>query len=172
MPEITIGDAKLRSSNGILTIEHVNGKDEDQDSAFSFDADAVQELVRFLTAQSQSALNRREAFRVPVFDSSGLEVQLGHNQTRIQGRVTSISMTGVFVAVSLEDRGLPVDTELEITLRFEGEQHSHAGIIRRIADGGYGIRFLDAGQNEQIDPPADIARIVMALQRQWAARQA
>jgi len=169
MIEITIGTAKLTSSNSVLTIESI----DDQESPITFDAEGVRELIRFLTSQTTSSFNRREAFRVPVFESSGLELQIRFGDQVLLGRPTSISMTGAFVSVTADDPlAIKVDQEVEATLMFEGKQHVHPSIVRRVAADGFGIGFLDAVSDGQIDPPADIARIVMALQRQWAARTA
>ncbi|MGB7347324.1 MAG: PilZ domain-containing protein [Pirellulaceae bacterium] len=167
MSEITIGDAKLKSNGGVLTIQHAC----DQQSELTFDADGVQELIRFLTSQAHSEFNRREAFRVPLFDSSGVGIRVLHKNALVQGRPTSISMTGVFIAVAPEDQiQTAKGDEVEVTISFEGRIHSHPASIRRIAPDGYGVAFLDAVKGGQVDPPADIAHVVMAMQRQWASR--
>ncbi|WP_419189889.1 PilZ domain-containing protein [Stieleria marina] len=167
MQETTIGDAILVSNKGLLTMRHV----EDESLSFVFTAEQVLELVRFLTAQTQSEFNRREAFRVPLFESSQLEVRVRSGETQIQGRPTSISMTGIFLAVSPANQvDAELEDEVEVVLQFEGAQHSHVGLIKRISNDGYGIAFLDATSLGQVDPPADIARIVMKLQREWVSR--
>ena len=62
-----------------------------------------------------------------------------------------------------------VGTEVDVTLRFAGEATRLASVVRRRAEGAYGIEFLDATNGEALTPPADLARMIARLERRWLA---
>ena len=116
--------------------------------------------------------NRRSVFRVPVFEYSGLTCQ-----TLIQGqeytvRIRNISLTGISLEIPDSQRALIAeDTEVGITLSFEGEKVVLKGIVRRMMRHAVGVLFPDCIQNENLSPPPRLVRIVMLLQRQWMSRK-
>ena len=169
MAKTTIGNVRLISDGKTLTI----ARRDQPNMAISLDSTEVEELIDFVTSLAATEFNRRDTFRVPLWDSSGLSVQIRKDETQRLVTPTNISLTGIFVELRPDDwLDLAQDDDLEVILEFEGEAQSHHGVVRRCEDNGYGISFRDSMNGEQIDPPPGVTRIVMELQRRWMAHLA
>ena len=167
MAEITIGDVQFISDGKTLTI----ARRDQPNMTMSLDKAGVEELIDFVTSLAGTEFNRRQTFRVPVWDSSGLSVQIRKDETQLSVRPTNLSLTGIFVELRPDDwLDLAQDDDLEVILDFEGETHSYRGVVRRCETNGYGLFFPESMNAEQIEPPPGITQIVMELQRRWLAR--
>ena len=169
MAEITIGEMQLVSDGNTLTI----ARRDQPDFAVCLDADGFRELLDFVTTIAGTEFNQRQTFRIPLWDSSGLSVQIRTDESQVSVKPTNISLTGIFVEVHPDDwLDLQQDADVEVTLEFEGETQTHHAIVRRREGNGYGLFFPESMKGEEIDPPPGITRIVMELQRRWMARRA
>lgn len=169
MAEITIGDAHLISDGNTLTI----GSRGQRNLTLSLDAAGVSELIDFVTSLAKTEFNRRQDFRVPIHDSSGLSAQIRKGQSLVSVMPLNLSVTGIFVELTRDDWiDFSQDDELEVILDFEGESQSHNGVVRRCADNGYGLFFPKSMKGKELAPPAELTRVVMELQRRWMARRA
>ena len=169
MAEITIGDAHLVSDGETLTI----GRRGQRDLTLSLDAAGVAELIDFVTSLATTEFNRRQDFRVPIHHSSGLSVQIRKGDRLISVTPTNISITGIFIELPRDDWiDFEQDDQMSVILEFEGEKQDHRGVVRRCADNGYGLFFPKSMKGNELDPPAELSRVVMELQRRWMTRRA
>ena len=166
MPEITIGDILLVSDGNTLEISR-RGQ---PNTSVSLNAKGVAQLYEFARLIGDEN-NRRNAFRVSLWEPCGLTVRLRSDAAEFTGQPTNISLTGVFVELSSADRGkITLGDELQVELQFQGRSTSYLGVVRRREGNGIGIFFPESMNAEQCDPPAELAQIVMELQRRWIAR--
>jgi len=93
MVEITIGDVQFISNGKTLTI----ARRDQPEMAMSLDKKGIEELIDFVTSLAETEFSRRQTFRVPVWDSSGLSVQIRKDDTQLSVRPTNVSLTGIFV---------------------------------------------------------------------------
>lgn len=166
MPDITIGDVVLVSDGKTLEMAR-----RDQPSrTVSLNAKGVAQLFEFARLIGDET-NRRNAFRVSLWESCGLTVRLRSDTAEFTGKPTNISLTGVFVEVSSDDSGnIALGDELQVELGFQGRSTSYFGVVRRREGKGIGIFFPESMHAEQCNPPAELAQMVMELQRSWIAR--
>lgn len=165
--EATIGDLRLVSDGQKLTITFRY----QPDMTVSLDRLAIDELIDYVGGLAVDEFNRRQTFRVPVWDSCGLSAQLCLGTKLLAVRATNLSLTGIFVELPPEDWvDLKVHDRLDIALRFEGRSGTYRVEVRRREGNGYGLFFLDSMRAEQIDSLPDITHVVMELQRRWLAR--
>jgi hypothetical protein len=116
--------------------------------------------------------NRRDAFRVPVVRPGDLTCCVTAGDVRFEGRPANISMTGMYVRKRASDPiDLQIGDEVEVALRSGGEFTQLAAVVRRLGRDGYGLFFPCSIKNRVIDPPPEIRRIVMELQRRWMAHR-
>ncbi|WP_182869715.1 PilZ domain-containing protein [Rhodopirellula sp. JC639] len=172
MAEITLRDLEIFYDGDTLKI---SSGDEPQKSV-TLDPATVKPLVDFVQALAppeekeakSEEENRRESFRVPIIDESGLSVTLISGKNRCVSKPTNISMTGVFVEVP-KDRSiaLDIDDELRARLSMNKSEIELDAVVRRIEPNGFGLFFPETFKGEHVDPPPIIRRIVMDLQRQW-----
>ena len=167
MTTITIGGVEFCTNGKKLTI----ARGDKKEMTLMLDQQGVDNLLDFVTSLAESEFNRRQTFRVAVWSSSGLSVQLCKNRSMIPVRPTSLSMSGIFVELAPEDWiDLALGEELEADLEYEGEKHSHRVVVRHRETNGYGLQFCAAMSAEQIDRLPEITQIVMKLQRKLLAR--
>ncbi|MEM0926998.1 MAG: PilZ domain-containing protein [Planctomycetota bacterium] len=141
----------------------------------TLDAASVGELIEFVRRiEIESRLsdepNRRESFRVPVLPSMELRCEVSTRGYRFEGKATNISMTGVYVEKQRTD---PVELQLgdraQVRLSCDGDTISLQAQVRRLGHSGYGLFFPITLKGSVIDPPPELRRIVMELQRRWMA---
>lgn len=169
MAEITIGDAHLVSDGKTLTISRQGQKG----LSLSLDAAGVAELIDFVTSLATTEFNRRQDFRVPLHNSSGLSVQIRKGDRLISVTPTNISVTGIFIELPRDDWiDFEQDDQLDVILEFEGESQSLGGVVRRCTENGYGLFFPKSMKGMELDPPAALTQVVMELQRRWMTRRA
>lgn len=167
MTKIKIGDAEFSTDGRKLTITRGNK----EAMTVALDKNGIDHLLEFVTSLAESEFNRRQTFRVAVWSSSGLLVQLRRGNELIPVRPTSLSISGIFVELAPEDWiDLAMGDELEAALEFEGETHTHRVIVRHCDSSGYGLQFSAAMSDQQIDRLPEITNIVMTLQRRLLAR--
>jgi hypothetical protein len=167
MAEVTIGEVKFFSDGNSLAM----GRVDQLGFTMFLDTEGMEELVDFLTSLVGTEFNRRQASRVPLWESCGLRVQLCVGEKQFSARPANISLTGIFVIFS-SDEGpdLRQGANVQVTLEFEGESATLQGIVCRSAECGYGLFFPEATNGDRIDPPKSLSRVVMELQRRWLTR--
>ena len=169
MADITIGDVKFRSDGRTLTI---TPRDQ-PDKAISLDRNAFEKLLDFVNTlvQSEYSYNRRQAFRVPLWEACGLKVEICTGDAKFLTRPTDVSLTGIFVEFRPEDPvSLRVNDLVDVVMTFEGHTDTFRGIVKRVERHGAGLFFARSMHAEQMSPPPEITGLVMELQRQWIAR--
>jgi hypothetical protein len=168
MAATNIGDLRVTFERGVLTITP-HGRSE---SAITLDEDGVEKLIDLVCGHDESESNQRQAFRVSLWDSSGLTTTVRHGECEIEATPKSISLSGVFVELP-DPPGieLPVGAQVEVTLELDTDHETLEAIVRRRHDSGCGLFFPASMKDEELDPPATLARIVMTLQRRWLARR-
>ncbi len=166
MAEIAIGDIQLHSDGNTLTI---SGRNQ-PDMTVCLNASEIEQLLNFVSSLAGTGSRRRQSFRVPLNESSGLKVRILTEGRLVEVIPTSLSLTGVFVVVPPNEWiDLAQGDILEVILEFENETHTYHGSVRRREVNGYGLLFTESMNGRQIEPPPDISRIVMELQRRWMA---
>jgi len=169
MADITIGDIHLISDGNTLTI---SGRHQ-PDKTVCLNSAEVEQLIDFVSSLAGTGSHRRQSFRVPLNESSGLTAQIRTSGQLIDVTPTSLSLTGVFVVLHPDHWiDLAQGDIVEVFLEFEGETHMYHGSVRRREVNGYGLFITESMNGEQIEPPPDISDIVMELQRRWMARRA
>ena len=147
-----VGDVRISADGGGLTLTTDGGQ------------------TLHLDVAGVAQLNRRKAFRVPVDTSSGLETQVMVEGEAFAAVTHDLSFTGIRLepleqgAWELHE-GQVVDVHLvlgkdSVVLRAS---------VRRIADEGFGIHFLDSIGEDGVDPIPELASIMARLERQWLA---
>ena len=166
MAEIVIDDLQIVSDGKSLTFTSL-----DQPSkAISLKLDQVEKLVNFVSSIDENEFNRRLAYRVPIFASSGVTAQIRMRTEWIHVKPVNLSLTGMFVEVSPDCAiDLIENRLLEVALEFDGEKSAYTVLVRRREDDGFGLFFTESINGEQIVPLPGIRRIVMELQRRMLA---
>ncbi|MFK7738321.1 MAG: PilZ domain-containing protein [Pirellulaceae bacterium] len=169
MPELEIGNLKLETQKRRLRI--VNQADGQEIT--TLEEEQVEELIDFIVSLSYSEFNRRRSFRVPVKDASGLLVEMEKDGKQIPVRARDISVTGICIENNFcPGDELKLEDEVVVQLEFEGNVDTIAGVVKRLEYETVGILFPDCLRGETIEPPEEIRRLVMQLQRRWIARDA
>jgi hypothetical protein len=167
MTKIMIGDVQFSTNGKELTIARGN----EQKLTLLLDQKGVENLIEFVTSLAECEFNRRQTFRVAVWSSSGLSVQIRKNKSLVSVRPTSLSISGIFVELAPDDWiDLALGDQLEVVLEFEGQKHSQRVVVRHREPNGYGLQFCASMATEQIDRLPEITQIVMKLQRSLLAR--
>lgn len=168
MAETNIGDVRVTFERGVLTITRLDRSE----STITLDEDGVEKLIDLVCGHDEAESNRRQTFRVSLWDSCGLTTTVRHGECEIEAIPTSISLSGVFVDLPepLEFE-LSVGTQVEVTLDLDTDHETLEAIVRRRRGSGCGLFFPASMSDEELDPPATFARIVMNLQRRWLARR-
>ena len=99
-----------------------------------------------------------------------LRCEISARGYRFEGKATNISMTGVYVEKHRTD---PVEFDLgdraQVSLTCDVDSISLNAQVRRLGQSGYGLFFPATLKGTVIDPPQELRRIVMELQRRWMA---
>ena len=168
MQKISIGNLQFRSDGETLTI---TARDR-PDLSFSLDRDGVEELIDYVTTLAGSAFSRRTAFRVPVWDSSGLSAVMREGQTESPVTPIDLSVTGMLARLPAEANiDASLDDHVEVTLDFEGQKSTYRAVVRRRDENTCGLLFPETIKDGELDPPDNLLRVVMELQRQWLAKR-
>ncbi|MCG8467238.1 MAG: PilZ domain-containing protein [Gemmatimonadetes bacterium] len=164
--DIRIGDVIVRDSDDRLTLQSSSRPEV----KIHFDVRGVGALFDFLRSSSVNPANRRRGFRIPLRAADGVAVVIHHRGTDLPAAPADVSLSGVLVEPEVAwPEEIRVGTEVDVTLRFAGEATRLASVVRRRAEGAYGIEFLDATNGEALTPPADLARMIARLERRWLA---
>ncbi|WP_149498424.1 PilZ domain-containing protein [Roseiconus lacunae] len=170
MAKLTLRDIELVYDGESLTICSV----ENEDARLTLDEHAVEELIHFVETiqRSKSAIpdddNRRQSFRVPILRRDDLQVLIHFRGMEFEGRPENVSMTGVFIKASDRDPvQFQIGDEARLVLTCNDESIEMKGVVRRIARNGYGFFFPACLRFHQVDPPPEVRRLVMELQRRW-----
>lgn len=166
MTTTSIGTIDVRFDAGVLTLTDR----QSPKTTLRFETAEIRSLAEFLNHLFLVESNARQAFRIPVSDYSGLTVELHRGDVRVAATPVTISLSGIFVR--LPDSGamtLSVGEEVDVTLHLSALTTTLHGQVSRRDRQGSGILFRSAFQGEQLDPPPDLTKIVMQLQRKHAA---
>jgi len=132
----------------------------------------VEELIDFVTTLAGTDFNRRQAFRVPVWGSSGLSAVMRKGQEETPVTPIDLSFTGMLVRIPADANLEPaLDDHVDITLEFEGEKSTYHAIVRRRTELTCGLFFPETIVDGELEPPDNLLRIAMELQRQWLGRR-
>ena len=93
MAEITIGDVRLVADGCKLTI----ARRVQRDLTLSLNTEGFEELIDFITSLAGDKSNKRQNFRVPVHENSGLSAQIRKDKKLVSVIAKNISVGGVFV---------------------------------------------------------------------------
>jgi hypothetical protein len=168
MMEIDIDGARFVWDGKSLTIR----SDDDPNLSISLNNSGVSELIKFIRLISENEFNQRLDFRVPLWHSCGLSVQIRKNNEQRMVTPKDISMTGIFVELRSDDwLELAENDDLEIILDLDGRKEHCDAVVGRCRNYGYGIFFTKSMRGEHVDPPSGIADIVMELQRKFMVRR-
>ena len=171
--ELTIDDTRFIFDGANLSIWNQPAEDPESEPICSLDVNAIGEIRSFLASLHLLDINRREAYRVPLHECNWLTVSIRCGGESIAVIPKTISVTGIFVAPP-PGRSLDLSEgdAVDITLGFEGQSQKLDALVRRCQPGGFGLFFKDSMTGEQIDPPPQLSRIVMELQRRIMNRRA
>ena len=173
MAEIKLRNIQLLYEGETLTISSV------RDPACSVDLDprTVEDLVEFvhaLTTHSNPGAadddekNRREAFRVPVVKDEDLQAWIVDGSKPLAVTPTNISMTGVFVELPKNlKKQFKIDDRLQVQMQCDKLKVLMGAIVKRVESRGIGLFFPATVKDDNIDPPQEMRKIVMELQRRW-----
>ncbi|MCC9601175.1 PilZ domain-containing protein [Stieleria sp. JC731] len=170
MAKLTLRDIELIYDGDELTICSVSRPE----TRLTLDPDAVDELVDFVETIQKTKVaiaeqdNQRQSFRVPIVRRDDLHVEINFRGMDFEARPDNISMTGLFIRSHDRDPvKFQIGDEATLTLTCNGESTELEGIVRRMGRNGYGFFFPACVRFEQVDPPPEVRRIVMELQRRW-----
>jgi len=136
--------------------------------AINLHADQARQLMELMANVMAKEFNSRQAYRVPVRKSYGLEAKIIDGTNEFDVTVKTISMTGIFVAFPVGPKPIfHVNDQFDTQLQFEGNEVRLPATVKRVRQEGVGLFFDNSIQDEEIEPPEDLARMVMALQRKW-----
>lgn len=168
--ELAIANTRFIFDGSSLSIQVQD--EEEPERTLSFDLNAIEEIKGFLASLHLLDINRREAYRVPLHDCNLLTASIRWGTDSIAVIPKTISVTGVFVAPpSGQSLDLQEGDAVEITLGFGGQTQKLDALVRRCQPGGFGLFFKDSMTGEQIDPPPQLSRLVMELQRRIMTRR-
>jgi hypothetical protein len=167
MPELVIGDIKLKSHGLGLVLERLDRPE----LSFRIDGEGVLSLMDFIGSFSSVDVDRRRAFRVPVFNEEYLHVSLQTSTQHAEVSARDISLTGIYVETRAHQPiDLEVDQQVAVAMEFGSLMETCRGVVKRRNDQGAGIFFSDSLYSEQLDPPVGLLRIVEQLKHRWLAR--
>lgn len=168
MREIRIENVHVVASDTGLTLS----REGEPATEIRFDAKGVQELIRFITSAAEIGFNRRRSFRVSLWDSCELSVQVKRDGDWIAVVPKNISVTGILIEVPPEALlELACEQFVQIMLTLDDETISVSGIVQRCTKNIYGVLFPNSIRGDQIEPPAGLNRLVKKLERRWIARR-
>ena len=129
-------------------------------------------LIDFLMSLSASEFNRRQTFRIPLWESCGIRVTLQSEDQVYEGRPSNISLTGLLMELEQDCEFAPsMNSLVDVTIDFEGQVQRLVGRVRRRVDQQLGLDFPESTQAGDADPTPNYTALVMELQRRWAARR-
>ncbi len=162
MSALTLGDLVMEFSGTTLAVSHRNHPSE----LVRLDADSIARLRKYVQSLEPLETQRREAFRVPLEGLSELAVALVINGKDVPVVPLDISITGVYVKARATSKlDLAYDDSLDVKLQYEQETLTYRGVVRRCEPNGIGLFFPESLKGEQINPPPELSRIIMDLQR-------
>lgn len=162
MNQIRIGDVVATGRQGRFKFQHAEGNER----PICLDKVNIQQLLCFIDAWLTGAFNGRRSFRVPIDRSSGLATALHHGNEVLTVLPRDLSLTGIYVELpsDMVDR-LPVGTDVEVALCFEGRVLLLPGAIKRQDGAGRAVLFTERIDGEQLCPPEDLIRAVVEMYR-------
>lgn len=168
MEELTIGSLLFRSDGKTLTI---SARDR-PDFSFSLERDGVEELIDYVSTLAGTDFNRRHAFRIPIWDSSGLLAVIREGQTETPVTPIDLSLTGMLARLPEESNVEPaLEDEVIVTLEFHGVKSMYHAVVKRRTEFTCGLLFPETIVDGELNPPDSLVRVVMELQRQWLAKR-
>lgn len=169
---IEMDDVRFSAARNELTIsaktQRFQADGERQQLTVRLFADETHELVSLLSTVLAQEFNTRQAFRVPVRESLGVKVKIVDGRNSFDAEAKSVSMTGVFVKLADGPKPLiDIGQHFEVQIEFESHVVRIDAVVKRILDTGIGLFFPGCMQDEELEPPEELAALVIAVQRKW-----
>jgi len=167
--EITIEKIKIS-----LGDDHsVTFLDQDKPEApITLSANAIDELIAFLRSPQPKPDERRRAFRVTIPRLTDLAVRVDFKGKTWDVAPVDLSLTGILVQfLKTEIADIPIDAEVDITLRLNDKAATLRGVVRRRNRNQYGILLASSMRNGELRPPESLVLIYKELERQWLRRR-
>ncbi len=165
-PESTrIGDWIAEFDGQTLSLAPGSG----QPPALSLPVEQVYELFEFVNDFSNPETSLRMAFRVPIFDSQSLTVQVAAGLQLFEATPVNISMNGILLAFPADAPRMPLMDPVTLSISTRTLRIRLFGEIRTARKHYHGVYFVDAVKGNELSPPDELAEIVMQMQREWLA---
>lgn len=161
---LQIGDIVVEAEGGQISFQ----REGESTVNLKLEGMALSELLDFLRSVRVDQQNRRRGFRVPVV-SNRLQAQLGAPHDKARARARDVSLSGIFLEFPEGVPELQVNDRVDIAISHGNDDAAMRGIVKRRTDAGLGIEFGHAADTESPTPPAEFARIVMLLEKEWLA---
>ncbi len=167
MTEKSIGGLHLVSKGQQLSIETKDGVEE----PVVLDSQEIIELAAWLVSLNETEFNQRESFRIRLW--SGIAVHVSVSQLGQPSIVSlvDLSMTGMLIDLPEKSTlDVEVGSVVESSIQFEGETAHFSASIERKVGPRLALRLTGSANQSEVDPFPEFSKIVMAIQRRWAAR--
>ena len=110
----------------------------------------------------------RSHFRVPVFKSHPIEVQVFDKRGQWPAVAEDISFTGIRIRFESDaDPALEKDDSVELKLCLDKQIAAVAGLVRYRAGSSYGIFFSEMMAGNEATPTEELRELVMTAQNCW-----
>jgi hypothetical protein len=131
----------------------------------------VYELFDFINGFHIPEVNTRMAFRVPNFAESSLRVQIGVDLKIFETTPVNISMNGILLSFPSEQPELEIGQPVSLVLSSDSTRLKIHGEVRSTRGKNFGIFFPETVKGKELNPPHELAELVMKLQREWLAHR-
>lgn len=136
------------------------------------DRSQIFKLFEVLAGYSPKAdQNRRELFRVPLYGSAALQVQIAAHLKIIPALPINISISGMMLEVNSTDVSIETGDVVIVDLECGGFRYRGKADVSWCEGDTIGVWFHDCLNLDDPMPPQDLVEIVMKLQRAWLTRR-
>ncbi len=136
------------------------------------DRSQIFKLFEVLAGYSpKSDQNRRELFRVPLYGSAELQVNIAAHLKIIPAQPINISISGMMLELSQPDVQIETGDVIIVDLECGGFRYRGKADVSWCEGDSIGIWFHDCLNLDDPLPPVELVDIVMKLQRTWLTRR-
>lgn len=168
MNEIDIGDLHVSYDGQRLTL----GRNNPTSIGVSIDSAGVEALHQYLGSVLSAQSRQRQSFRLNREALKGLKVRLGVDGQWRDVQANDFSVTGISLQwLEGEAAELPLMSEVEVSLTLDGSSQIQPALVRRCNAQGLGLFFPNSMRGEHIEPPVELASLLLALQRRALVTQ-